>query len=135
MILAALLAALPAPVPHHHGPEGATLVVTINPEARVSVARAGPLPPPRPCGQPIEVAVDIENEALLRAPLAVASSMPAVQVEALPLLTGAARERRILRLRLHAAAPVDADFAFDVGPGTQDVGWRSATHLLLTCTR
>jgi hypothetical protein len=130
-----LAAALVLASPHHHGPEGATLVVTINPEARVSVARAGPLPPPRPCGEPIEVSLEVVNEAAMPARLAAVSATSDVDVGALPPLTGAAREHRTLRLRLQGPPPVDADLAFDVGPGTQDVGWRSATHLLLTCTR
>lgn len=116
-------------------PSAAALRVTINPEARVSVAIGSPLPV-QPCGGPIEIAIEVYNNARI-APKLVATALSTdfeIVAQPAPALTGATRERRRLTIALRRSPPVDVELAFDVGPVTQDLGGRSATHLLIRCT-
>jgi hypothetical protein len=50
-------------------PTDAPIAITINPEARVSVALAGALPPPGPCGKPADLAVAITNQGFVTSQL------------------------------------------------------------------
>jgi hypothetical protein len=121
--------------PSSDAPAVVALVVTINPEARVAVEPApGPLPPQR-CHQPIELGLEVFNDSFARAPLrAVALSYDfEVLVQPSPALSGKSRELRTMKIRLNRPAPVEVGLAFDVGPGTADIGWRGATALLVHC--
>src|ERR1700735_3424370 len=50
-------------------PNDAPIKITINPEARVSVALAGQLPPPAPCGIATDLPVKIVNQGFVTAQL------------------------------------------------------------------
>ena len=125
-LILALVAAGDTPKP--------TFTVAISPEARVAVERTGPSPALRPCGDTVEIPLEIRNEAGLRRPLTIASPSPLLRIEPQPPLNGLPVERAVIRLRLLGAGPVDAEFHFDAGPGTGDVAWRSLGHLVLACT-
>ncbi|MFO1249512.1 MAG: hypothetical protein U1E93_15170, partial [Alphaproteobacteria bacterium] len=77
MILAALLALAPGATlaqpmmedhAHHHmmsAPPAAPIVISVNPEARVSVVLSGPLPAPGPCSRPVDVPVQVQNDSFI----------------------------------------------------------------------
>jgi cell division septation protein DedD len=50
-------------------PNDAPIKITINPEARVSVALAGQLPPPTPCGIASDLPVKVVNQGFVTAQL------------------------------------------------------------------
>ena len=51
----------------------------------------------------------------------------------LPTLSGLGVEYRIVRLHAHEAGPREASLAFDVGQGTQDLGFRNELPILFDC--
>ena len=50
-----------------------------------------------------------------------------------PTLSGAQIEYRTIRLRTRAAGQREASLAFDVGQGTQDLGFRNEVPILFRC--
>jgi hypothetical protein len=145
--LAALLA-LPLPVLADGGPPASErctplaaqaldcpIVITINPEGRVSAAIAGALPPPAAYGAPIELAVAVVNQGFstgrLEARL-VGSPAAAATLDFHPEpLKGAPLERRILRVTLTGGAPTDLTIAFSLRNESPDLGGRDRVHMLL----
>lgn len=111
------------------------LVVSINPEARVSVEPTNAALAPQRCDRPIEIGIDVFNDSFTRAPLRAAALSSAFEILAqpTPALSGEPRERRTMTIHLNRPSPVEVGLAFDVGPGTQDIGWRGATALLVHC--
>lgn len=126
--------------------------VNINPEMRVKVA-AGPAKP-----ELVEQGwrlflVKVQNEAGATAVLhatsphaqrlfnAPAADLPARWLELQmfdaqplrPALSGLELEYRIIQLYSRDAGQRDAKFSFDVGQGTQDIGFRNETDLLFRC--
>ena len=126
--------------------------VNINPEMRVKVA-AGPAKP-----ELVEQGwrlflVKVQNEAGATAVLHATSphaqrlfNSPAADVPARwlelqmfdaqplrPALSGLELEYRIIQLYSRDAGQREAKFSFDVGQGTQDIGFRNETDLLFRC--
>ena len=126
--------------------------VNINPEMRVKVA-AGPAKP-----ELVEQGwrlflVKVQNEAGATAVLHATSphaqrlfNAPAADVPARwlelqmadaqplrPALSGLELEYRIIQLYSRDAGQREAKFSFDVGQGTQDIGFRNETDLLFRC--
>lgn len=121
--------------------------VTINPESRVKAARGprrGELIP----GRPVYVLVKVHNDGGVTHPLAVASDQAVrgktpdadrwVEVEVLndrPFvrrLSGAVVEYRVMKLVAHQVGKREATLVFDVGQGSQDLGFRAEVPILFT---
>ncbi len=113
--------------------------VHINPELRVKVAR-GAAEAHLVAGEWREFLVNVHNEAGTTAELC-ASSVPEQAWLDLELvhpavgrtLSGAQIEYRTIRLRMRAAGHREASLAFDVGQGTQDLGFRNEIPILFRC--
>ena len=123
------------------------LIVTINPESRVKAAR-GPAAAELTQDQERIVLVKVQNDAGSTAALAV--SGPEIRgpgepadgrwLEAAPAndppfsrkLSGRRLEYVVLRLTAREAGKREATFRFDVGQGTQDLGFRAETPVLFT---
>lgn len=126
---------------HHHEappPADAPIIVTINPESRVSVRWIGPTPPFAVCGSPVRLAVAIRNEAFVTAPLwarIVGLNPPGVNVHLDPApLTGSPTERRDLDVTLERTGSVDLTLEFTIPGESPDLAGRSRVHFLLDCT-
>jgi len=144
-IVAAMLAASAAAFAqeHHHHDMGAMapgeppITITLNPEARVSVARAGALPPPVKCGTPAELAIKIVNQGnftlRLEARL-VADPPPGATLHFEPEpLTGAPQELRKLHITLTTPGTHDLTVAFKARHEAPDLGGRDRVHFLMRC--
>lgn len=122
------------------------LAVSINPESRVKAMR-GPARAELVRGRPAAVLVKVVNDAGVTHRLAV--SGPGLTVAgktkggrwleaavhdgpAGRKLSGRRLEYRILRLTAHEAGKREATFTFDVGQGTQDLGFRAEVPILFT---
>jgi hypothetical protein len=117
--------------------------VNINPESRVKAAR-GPLTIELPRGREVVVLVKVHNDGGVTHPLIVSGPGLIVQDKAeagqwlraaLPRdekLSGHRLEYRLLRLTAHEAGKREATFRFDVGQGTQDLGFRAEVPILFT---
>jgi hypothetical protein len=105
-------------------------VVTINPESRVSVV-AGAAAARLVEGDWSVFLVKVVNEAGVTAPLRAMSSEKEIEVEVyadrplVPRLSGVVLEYRILLVKSGLVGPVASVFSFDVGQGSQDIGFRS----------
>ena len=119
--------------------EEAPIKITINPEARVSVARGGDLPPAFACGKAMELPIKIVNQGFVTAPLEtrLVDSIPeGVSVElTVEPLKGTPEEHRMLRVTLNNPGPVDITVAFRAKNDISDLGGRDRIHLLLECLR
>lgn len=118
-----------------------TLVdVHINPEMRVKV-NAGAAPAELVIGEWQFFLVRIQNDSGTTAPLQISVINPepwlAAEVVAttnLPLvLSGAALEYRVVKLRSREAGKREARISFHVGQGTQDLGFRNEVDMLFDC--
>jgi len=118
------------------------LVVSINPESRVKGAR-GPAPADLEKDREKVVLVKVVNEAGATAALAVSGQeigepgKPADGrwLEAAPAaskLSGRRLQYVVLRLTGHEAGKREATFRFDIGQGTQDLGFRAEMPVLFT---
>jgi hypothetical protein len=117
--------------------------VNINPESRVKAVR-GPLTIELPRGREVVVLVKVQNEGGVTHPLTVSGPELIVQDKAeagqwlraaLPdneKLSGRGLEYRLLRLTAREAGKREATFRFDVGQGTQDLGFRAEVPILFT---
>ncbi len=123
--------------------------VTINPESRVKVA-AGPASNVLKTDEWNTFLIRVHNEAGVTAPLRCLSPNVITENEpnnfqrwaelemiGLPLLeeglSGRTLEYRILRMRTSETGKREARLIFDVGQGTQDLGFRSNVDLLFQC--
>ena len=115
--------------------------VQVNPEMRVKVAR-GPAHPALVGGEWGTFLVKVRNEAGVTAALRATVMWGAhrwLEVATFddaplpPTLSGLQLEYRIVRLRTHAVGRREASLAFDVGQGSQDLGFRSEVPILLDC--
>jgi hypothetical protein len=121
--------------------------VTINPESRVKATR-GPRDAELRLGQETLVLVKVHNDGGITSALRVSGRQlvagdtkqegrwleAAVATEA-PFggkLSGRRLEYRVLRLRPREAGKREATFQFDVGQGTQDLGFRAEVPILFT---
>ena len=104
--------------------------VTISPESRVSV-KSGPAKPLLVENGWAVFLLKVHNEAGVTAPLAVSSEAEEVEVEVFvdkPLterLSGVAVDYRVLVLKAKQPGRLATVLSFDVGQGTQDLGFRS----------
>jgi hypothetical protein len=115
--------------------------VHINPEMRVKVAR-GPAPPALVERGWRPFLVKVRNEAGTTATLRATSAqlahrwldlLMAYEPPLSPTLSGLELEYRIVRLYSHDAGQREASLAFDVGQGTQDLGFRNEVPILFDC--
>jgi hypothetical protein len=110
--------------------------ISINPEARVSVALGGALPSPAPCGKEANLSVKIVNQGFVTARLeAELVEVPAgvmLDLDSRPL-TGVPEEFRTLRITLTRPGPTDLTIAFKAYNGTPDLGGRDRVHFLMRC--
>jgi hypothetical protein len=126
------------------------LCVTINPESRVKVQR-GPAPAEMRQGRPTLVLIKVCNQAGVTHALKITSPQfrtgkrtgrgrwleGAVQTGR-PLrkrLTGRGVEYVVLRLTAHERGKREATLKFDVGQGTQDLGFRAELPVLFKVRR
>jgi hypothetical protein len=118
-------------------PNDPPIKITINPEARVSVALAGELPPPAPCGIANDLPVKIVNQGFLTAQLEaeLVDNAPAgVTVDFHPApLKGLPEEMRVLRIVVAQPGPVDLTIAFKAHNEVADLGGRDRIHFLMRC--
>src|SRR5579862_7843783 len=121
--------------PDHHEPSGDTvrpdqapITVTINPEARVSVAWLGNLLPPFPCGRAATLRVKILNRGFVTSrlevePVGEVRDNVNLDFEPSPL-KGVPQEIRNLRITLKKSDPTDVTLAFKLLNETPDLGGR-----------
>jgi hypothetical protein len=120
------------------------LGVTINPESRVKVAR-GPRAAQLRRDDAVVVLVKVQNYAGVTQPLAVAGPQVRagkddktdgkwleVAVNGGKALGGHAVEYAILKLTARESGKREATLRFDVGQGTQDLGFRAEVPILFT---
>ena len=117
--------------------EAAPITLTINPEARVSVAMTGPIPPAVPCGSALELPVRVVNQGFVTAPLeaTLVGNVPAdvaVNLDAEPL-KGVAEEVRVLRVTSRKPGQTDLTVAFRARNEIPDIGGRDRVHFLVEC--
>jgi len=127
---------------HHHGADMAApgdppITITINPEARVSVALAGALPPPTRCGTPAELTVKIVNQGFVTSRLEasfVGDPPAGATLEFHPEpLKGAPQELRRLHITLTRPGTTDLTIAFKARNEAPDLGGRDRVHFLMWC--
>jgi len=118
-------------------PAGAPIRVTINPEGRVSVSIVGEMPPPAPCGTPVEVGVTVVNLGFItgRLEARLVGVLPAGTALEFPSepLKGVPQETRFLRITLKTPAPTDLTIAFRLRNEIPDLGGRDRIHMLMRC--
>jgi len=121
----------------HHRPSDAQIVVTINPEARVSAVIGAPLPAPQICGSPLALNIKVINQGFVTAPLRAAIAgdhhMQVTLVTDDAKLSGAREENRLLALTAQGSAPVDVTIAFSIDDTIGDLAGRDRVHLLIHC--
>lgn len=121
--------------------------VTINPESRVKAAR-GPRKAELVRGQEMLVLIKLQNDAGVTQGLKVSGAQLIAKKEGedgrwleasiydqKPLadkLSGERLEYVVLRLKAHEAGKREATLKFDVGQGTQDLGFRAEVPILFT---
>jgi hypothetical protein len=115
--------------------EGCPIVVTINPEGRVSAMIMGALPPTVAYGAPVDLPVAVVNQGFstgrLEARL-VGSPAPAATLDFRPEpLKGVPLERRFMRITLTGGAPTDLTIAFSLRNESPDLDGRDRIHMLL----
>ena len=126
------------------------LGVSINAESRVKVER-GPAAARLVEGRPAVVLVKVQNEGGVTHTLTVSGPqlrsgdrrgegrwLEAAVVTDAPFgrkLSGRRLEYRLLRLTAHESGKREATFQFDVGQGTQDLGFRGEVPVLFTVRR
>jgi hypothetical protein len=120
--------------------------VNINPESRVKVAR-GPAPAELRLKQNTLLLIKVHNDAGVTHSLAISGTQLRAKekaeegrwltaaVVAPARLSGQKLEYALLRLRPHEAGKREATLRFDVGQGTQDLGFRAETPILFTVQR
>lgn len=119
------------------GTRDPVIVVTINPESRVSVAIAGALPPVARCGTTVDLPVKIINQGFVTArPEAqlVDTRLPDVTVTLDPEpLKGLPEETRILHIKLVTPGQTDLTVVFRTHNEMLDLGGRDRVHFLMQC--
>jgi hypothetical protein len=119
------------------------LGVNINPESRVKAAR-GLAAAELPRGREVVVLIKVHNDGGVTHPLTVAGPELIAKDRPEPgqwlkaaladgeKLSGRRLEYRLLRLTAREAGKREATFRFDVGQGTQDLGFRAEVPILFT---
>jgi hypothetical protein len=121
-------------------PDSFSLVdVHINPELRVKVARGG-APAALVVGAWTPFVVRVRNEAGTTAALRATSSQEWLEIRMIHRphtsgrLDGTDLESRAIELLARARGRLEATLAFDVGQGTQDLGYRNELPILFDVT-
>ncbi len=118
-------------------PDDPPIKITINPEARVSVALAGELPSPAPCGVATDLPVKIVNQGFVTAQLEaelVGNAPAGVTLDFHPApLKGLPEEMRALRIVLAQPGSTDLTIAFKAHNEIPDLGGRDRVHFLINC--
>jgi hypothetical protein len=117
----------------------APIQITINPEARVSVALAGSLPRPVPCGTAADFSVKILNQGFITSRLEaefVGDTPAGVNLDFHPEpLKGVREELRHLRITLTRSGPTDLTIAFKAHNEVPDLGGRDRIHFVIHCVQ
>jgi len=134
-ILRAAMMALACSVLRAAGPADPPIRITINAEARVSVAIVGVLPTTARCGVATEVPVRVVNHGFVTARLEarLVGDIPAgasVVLEPSPL-KGLPDETRILRISLERPGAADLTVAFSARNEVADLGGRDRIHFVI----
>ena len=141
IVLGALFIAVPAftfvKAQNKAVPQEAPIQITINPEARVSVALAGSLPHPVPCGTAADFSVKILNQGFITSRLEAefVGDAPAgvnLDFHSEPL-KGVREEFRHLRITLTKPDPTDLTIAFRAHDEVADLGGRDRIHFVMHC--
>jgi hypothetical protein len=115
----------------------AHIVVSINPEARVSVTLAAPLPSPSACGSNTALNVKVINQGFITAALRasiVGEDAPRISLHMDSVrLSGKAEESRMLHLLPLGPDPVDVTIAFSIDKSIGDLGGRDRVHFVVRC--
>lgn len=138
--LPALICAQNSEHPDEHykaATNGAPIIITINPEARVSAALAGALPEPVSCGTAADLAVRILNQSFATSRLEaqfVGDTPRGVRLDFRPApLKGVREEFRNLRIILTNPDPTDLTIAFKAHNVPPDLGGRNRVHFVMRC--
>jgi hypothetical protein len=127
---------------HEHALESASatdppITITINPEARVSVALAGALPPPAACGTAVDFHVRIINQGFVTSRLEaelVGDKPEGTRLDFHPEpLKGVPEELRDLRITLIKRGPTDLTLSFRTHNNAPDLGGRDRIHFPMHC--
>jgi hypothetical protein len=141
MVLGALFIAVPAltlvKAQNKAAPQEAPIQITINPEARVSVALAGRMPDPVPCGTAANFSVKVLNQGFITSRLEaelVGDPPAGVQLDFRPLpLKGVREEFRNLLVTLTRPDPIDLTITFKAHNELPDLGGRDRVHFVMHC--
>lgn len=118
-------------------PQDPPIRITINPEARVSVALGGTLPPAVTCGRAADLLVRIVNQGYVTSRLEaefVGDPPPGVRLDFHPEpLRGLPEELRQLHITLTKPGPTDLTIAFRAHNEIPDLGGRDRIHFLMAC--
>lgn len=125
---------------HHHEalpPGKAQIVLTINPEARVSAVMAAPLQAPGACGSPTELKIKVINQGFITAPLRASivgddTSRVSLHMDGAKL-SGKTDDFRTLHLIPLGPDPVDVTIAFSIDKNIGDLGGRDRVHFVVRC--
>lgn len=127
---------------HHHAmPEmsvqRAPIEISINPEARVSVALGARMPAHNVCGRPIVLPVRVVNDSFITASLEarLVGNVPSgVTVDFHPApLSGQSEERRQITITLAKPGTKDLTISFKAHNDIRDLGGRDRVHFLMSC--
>jgi hypothetical protein len=114
------------------------ITITINPEARLSVALTGRLPRPAPCGAAVDFRVKIINQGFITSRLeatVVNAPREGVALDFHPEpLKGIPNEFRHLRIILTKPGPTDLTISFRSHNNAPDLGGRDRVHFLMQCS-
>ena len=143
IVLCALMIAVPAfmyvRAQNKDAPQETSIQITINPEARVSVALAGTLPHPVPCGRAADFSVKILNQGFITSRLEaefVGDTPAGVNLDFQPEpLKGVREEFRHLRITLTRPDPTDLTIAFKAHNEVPDLGGRDRIHFVMHCVQ
>jgi hypothetical protein len=115
---------------------GAQIIVTVNPEARVSADLTSPQPAIAVCGAPLHLSVKVLNQAGITAPLRARLVDPpagvAMTSEGAPL-SGRPEDWLMLQLVSRRREATDLTIAFSFTGDVGDLADRDRVHLLLRC--
>jgi hypothetical protein len=143
IVLCALFIAVPAftfvKAEDNATPQEAPIQITINPEARVSVALRGTLPDLVPCGTAADFSVKILNQGFITSRLEaefVGDAPAGITLDFHPEpLKGMREELRHLRIILTRPDPTDLTIAFKAHNEVPDLGGRDRIHFVMHCVQ
>jgi len=139
VLFIAVIACASAKAQDKAAPQEAVIQITINPEARVSVALAGSLLPSVPCGTAADFSVKILNQGFITSRLEaeLVGDIPAgVQLDFHPeRLKGVREEMRHLRITLSRPDSTDLTIAFKAHNEVPDLGGRDRVHFVMHCVQ